>query len=231
MGIGGIARPMVVGDRLWLFSQTASGPAPVQTLLLNNGPILPPIPHTNMRGLQTPQMGPNGMMTRNPYGPNYPYPQGLNQSKQFSPLNPHQIITERDNLYMKQFEQPQSPNLRSPSSHFNLLKTDDPLSKLSNNNNYFRQPGQFDNAFLSKYSNPNNTFSQLPSQTTSGIADLERAFGNPNGLMLPHLSQHSPESNDSNQNGCNDQDNFIDVKDDSDDTSEIDCEEIDEKPS
>uniref|UniRef100_A0AAG5D513 Homeobox domain-containing protein n=1 Tax=Anopheles atroparvus TaxID=41427 RepID=A0AAG5D513_ANOAO len=35
LGIGSFARPMVVGDRLWLFSQTPNGPTPVQSLLLN----------------------------------------------------------------------------------------------------------------------------------------------------------------------------------------------------
>lgn len=42
LGIGGIARPMVVGDRLWLFSQPPHGPpAPLQSLLLNNVPPAP----------------------------------------------------------------------------------------------------------------------------------------------------------------------------------------------
>ncbi|CRK96278.1 CLUMA_CG009700, isoform A [Clunio marinus] len=42
LGIGGIARPMVVGDRLWLFSQPPHGPpAPIQSLLLNNVPPTP----------------------------------------------------------------------------------------------------------------------------------------------------------------------------------------------
>ncbi|XP_070499164.1 homeobox protein MSH-B [Chironomus tepperi] len=39
LGIGGIARPMVVGDRLWLFSQPVNGmPTPIQSLLLSNMP-------------------------------------------------------------------------------------------------------------------------------------------------------------------------------------------------
>ncbi|XP_022225064.2 ventral anterior homeobox 2 [Drosophila obscura] len=35
LGIGGLARPMVVGDRLWLFSQTPAGPTPIQSIMLN----------------------------------------------------------------------------------------------------------------------------------------------------------------------------------------------------
>lgn len=42
LGIGGLARPMVVGDRLWLFSQPVNGsPTPIQSLLLNNVPPSP----------------------------------------------------------------------------------------------------------------------------------------------------------------------------------------------
>lgn len=43
LGIGGIARPMVVGDRLWLFTQPVSStpPTPVQSMLLNNMPPSP----------------------------------------------------------------------------------------------------------------------------------------------------------------------------------------------
>uniref|UniRef100_A0A1B0CI86 Homeobox domain-containing protein n=2 Tax=Lutzomyia longipalpis TaxID=7200 RepID=A0A1B0CI86_LUTLO len=40
LGIGGLARPMVVGDRLWLFSQGGGAPAPVQSVLLPNAPPL-----------------------------------------------------------------------------------------------------------------------------------------------------------------------------------------------
>lgn len=56
LGIGGIARPMVVGDRLWLFSQPVNGmPTPIQSLLLNNVPPSPQhpqhyspiVPHTS----------------------------------------------------------------------------------------------------------------------------------------------------------------------------------------
>lgn len=39
-----MARPMVVGDRLWLFSQAPNGPASVQSMMLNNGPMpIPPL--------------------------------------------------------------------------------------------------------------------------------------------------------------------------------------------
>lgn len=44
LGIGGIARPIVVGDRLWLFTQpvTSTPPTPIQSMLLNNN--MPPSP-------------------------------------------------------------------------------------------------------------------------------------------------------------------------------------------
>lgn len=44
LGMGGLARPMVVGDRLWLFSQTAAGPTPIQSIMLNgSGASAPPL--------------------------------------------------------------------------------------------------------------------------------------------------------------------------------------------
>lgn len=43
LGIGGIARPMVVGDRLWLFTQPVNSapPTPIQSMMLNNMPPSP----------------------------------------------------------------------------------------------------------------------------------------------------------------------------------------------
>lgn len=43
LGIGTMARPMVVGDRLWLFSQPVNSapPAPIHSLLLSNMPPSP----------------------------------------------------------------------------------------------------------------------------------------------------------------------------------------------
>lgn len=43
LGIGAMARPMVVGDRLWLFSQPVNSapPAPLHSLLLSNVPPSP----------------------------------------------------------------------------------------------------------------------------------------------------------------------------------------------
>ncbi|XP_043643257.1 ventral anterior homeobox 1 [Drosophila teissieri] len=43
LGIGGLARPMVVGDRLWLFSQTPTGPTPIQSIMLNGSGSAPPM--------------------------------------------------------------------------------------------------------------------------------------------------------------------------------------------
>ncbi|XP_064543288.1 uncharacterized protein lms isoform X2 [Drosophila montana] len=41
--MGGMARPMVVGDRLWLFSQTPAGPTPIQSIMLNGSGSAPPM--------------------------------------------------------------------------------------------------------------------------------------------------------------------------------------------
>lgn len=54
LGIGSMARPMVVGDRLWLFSQpvNSAAPAPIHSLLLSN---MPPAP-THFSPLARPPM-------------------------------------------------------------------------------------------------------------------------------------------------------------------------------
>ncbi|KAH8411014.1 hypothetical protein KR222_006499 [Zaprionus bogoriensis] len=56
LGMGGLARPMVVGDRLWLFSQTPAGPTPIQSIMLNGSSSAPP-----MRPYGPPPAGASGM--------------------------------------------------------------------------------------------------------------------------------------------------------------------------
>ncbi|KAL5287304.1 hypothetical protein ACFFRR_008292 [Megaselia abdita] len=53
LGIGGLARPMVVGDRLWLFSQTPSGPAPIQSIMLGGNSNVHPQPRPPISVPQT----------------------------------------------------------------------------------------------------------------------------------------------------------------------------------
>jgi len=50
LGIGGLARPMVVGDRLWLFSQTPTGPTPIQSIMLNGSGSAAPMPSAAATG-------------------------------------------------------------------------------------------------------------------------------------------------------------------------------------
>ncbi|XP_059612641.1 ventral anterior homeobox 2b [Phlebotomus argentipes] len=78
LGIGGLARPMVVGDRLWLFSQTSGGPAPVQSVLLPNAPPLispPGIPRPlapTARTARPPSRGAFISRSSSPYPPKIP---------------------------------------------------------------------------------------------------------------------------------------------------------------
>uniref|UniRef100_A0A336M218 CSON010592 protein n=1 Tax=Culicoides sonorensis TaxID=179676 RepID=A0A336M218_CULSO len=75
LGIG-FARPMVVGDRLWVFSQPPGAPpTPVQSVLLNNpAPIIPPPARTPVDMFNATRnallsRGQSQFLNRAPYGP------------------------------------------------------------------------------------------------------------------------------------------------------------------
>lgn len=67
LGIGGLARPMVVGDRLWLFSQTPTGPAPIQSIMLGGNTNIHPQPRPP---ISVPQPT-KGLSFHHPYVPSY----------------------------------------------------------------------------------------------------------------------------------------------------------------
>lgn len=73
LGIGGLARPMVVGDRLWLFSQTPSGPAPIQSIMLGGNSSMQPQPRTSISVPQTSynEKVSKGLSFNHPYVPSY----------------------------------------------------------------------------------------------------------------------------------------------------------------
>ncbi|KAG5678989.1 hypothetical protein PVAND_008599 [Polypedilum vanderplanki] len=77
LGIGGIARPMVVGDRLWLFSQPVNGPpTPIQSLLLSNVPQSPTPQHFTTVAPRTYNEMRSGLISPQPRSPldyNSPY--------------------------------------------------------------------------------------------------------------------------------------------------------------
>ncbi|KAJ6643238.1 Homeobox protein ceh-19 [Pseudolycoriella hygida] len=208
IGIGGLARPMVVGDRLWLFSQTPSGPAPVQSMILNNNPTVPIPPiHPGMRGF--PSSSNPSVMDMSPRGSliprSQPLPFGVTK-----PLSPYSTITN-------------SPFANRMSAHFKpyeafkyhrtaglLRNMEYPPSK-SMNPLYKSDPIVDQSYYHLKYV-PSACGSIGPS---NGLAELEKAFGGERNQLLDGSkvveTKLKAERRDSDNS-----------------SSEIDCEEIDE---
>lgn len=195
LGIGGLARPMVVGDRLWLFSHTSNGPAPVQSLLLPNSPqILHPSlpPPTNRALMSSPQI----MVNSRPSFVNRPtmVPVQFNSSR-----NPMRFQSSYENCF------PIKPHL-SPCDYSKSMEGPFFTNKYLGHN-MVSQPG-------CSINNPN-----LPPSSSSGLADLERAFGNRGDFMnergLDHPAKMRPSTPPDQAKEC-------------DSETEIDCEQIDE---
>lgn len=229
IGIGGMARPMVVGDRLWLFSQTPNGPAPVQSMMLNNTPALPIPP---LRGFPSTPNSPildsarNALLSRGQplnYGISKSMPPFPMQTPFLNRLSPH--FKPYDTFMANKFQQtaPLSPHFPSKPNHF---------AKFNNRNNNFYGNSICDDSdsyIQLKYSTQNGPFgaigsdgSALPNETTTtnGIAELERAFGDRNSILDPLKTEK----------GLNGRlkDEYPDNGSDDASTSDIDCEEIDE---
>ncbi|XP_058828220.1 homeobox protein HMX3 [Topomyia yanbarensis] len=199
LGIGNFARPMVVGDRLWLFSQSPSGPTPVQSLLLNTPPALNP-GHPAMRQFQ-------------PIPPNQP------GAPTFAgrPSNGYTV-----NYLPKSSIPSQAPSFlsRLPPASFKPIPMEEGISF------YKGQPEMMDSYYGSLKFGPTELVSEelSPVSSGSGIADLERAFGNPCELLgghttrTPVLVAHSETKEDGR---------VTDVAEDS--SSDIDCEEVNDK--
>ncbi|EAT46490.1 AAEL002355-PA [Aedes aegypti] len=204
LGIGNFARPMVVGDRLWLFSQTPNGPAPVQSLLLNTPSHIGPS-HPAMRQ----------------YQPIPPTPIGVS-SFASRPSNGYTV-----NYLPK--SSPQAPPYslnRYPVSTFKPLPFEDPTG-------FYKSTPEMTDGYcaMPKFGPTEFVNDELsPISTSSGIADLERAFGNPSSLLDGQLTSRTSEglprlSAATSDHGV--QSNLKDLTTDS--SSEIDCEELDDK--
>nr|XP_019527439.2 homeobox protein ceh-31 [Aedes albopictus] len=204
LGIGNFARPMVVGDRLWLFSQTPNGPAPVQSLLLNTPAHISPS-HPAMRQFQPIPPTPVGVSSfasrpSNGYTVNYlpkSSPQGSPYGINRFPISTFKPVSAED-----------STGFYKSTSE--MIDGFYPVPKFG--------PTEFVNDEHSAIS------------TSSGIADLERAFGNPSSLLDGQLASRSHEGLASLSTTTSDnrvQNNAKDLTSDS--SSEIDCEELDDK--
>ncbi|KAL9699408.1 hypothetical protein quinque_002849 [Culex quinquefasciatus] len=212
LGIGNFARPMVVGDRLWLFSQTSGGPAPVQSLLLNAPPHMTPT-HPGLRQFQ-------------PISPNQPTPSTSQPQPPF--------VTRPSNGYTVSYlHKPMGPTT-FPNRHPTSFK---PISLEDPSGSFYKGPPELMDGYygtMRKFGPTELVSGDLsPVSTGSGIADLERAFGNPSSLLNDHQMGKSPEGQagqnlDGDSVAIGQQAGTL-VETYTDSSSEIDCEEVDDK--
>uniref|UniRef100_A0A182N7W7 Homeobox domain-containing protein n=1 Tax=Anopheles dirus TaxID=7168 RepID=A0A182N7W7_9DIPT len=225
LGIGSFARPMVVGDRLWLFSQTPNGPTPVQSLLLNG-----PQPGSAGPSAHHPTLGMQHPATIRTY-PGLGGPLPMNTGPAFA-------TRSAPGTYM--------PPITStgPAGGF-LHKIPTPTSQ----NRLGLRPGELPDGAYYGPGGPKFHPTELvsggllaPDGSGSGIADLERAFGNPSNLIesLSTASASGPALDGCgvrpggkravdviNNNAGNSKDEF--ARSEQDSSSEIDCEEIEDE--
>lgn len=209
IGIGGLARPMVVGDRLWLFSQTPSGPAPVQSMILNNSPTMPIPPlHPSMRGFPSSSNSPiMDMSSRGSLIPrSQPLPYGM--AKPLSPYStiPNTSFVNRMTPHFKPYDS--FKYHRTPGA---LRNIDYPPSKSMNS--LYKTDTVMDQSYYQLKYVPNSCGSSI--SPSNGLAELEKAFGGERNQLIDGSkvgeAMLKEERRDSDGS-----------------SSEIDCEEIDE---
>lgn len=208
IGIGGLARPMVVGDRLWLFSQTPSGPAPVQSMILNNSPTMPIPPlHPSMRGFPSSSNSPiMDMSSRGSLIPrSQPMPYGM--AKPLSPYSsiPNAAFVNRMSPHFKPYDtfkyhrsSGALRNMEYQSAKPSLYKTDTVTEQ-----SYYQL----------KYA-PSGCGTAIGQ--SNGLAELEKAFGGERNQLMDG-SKAGESILKEERRECDDES-----------SSEIDCEEIDE---
>ncbi|XP_049542611.1 ventral anterior homeobox 2-like [Anopheles darlingi] len=229
LGIGSFARPMVVGDRLWLFSQTPNGPTPVQSLLLNG-----PIPNAGPPALS--QHGGSAATGR-------PYAGLVNNSSAIHPFSTAaRTVTGTAANYLHKLSPGTQPQPRMSATLA--------LRPLLGNGGEFLETGYYGPGTGPRYNQPQligTSTALLPvadggptcsGNSSSGIADLERAFGNPSSMIesLSNTSNVGPTTSAAellarghadyiNNNDCTSKDDAL-REDES--SSDIDCEELGE---
>ncbi|XP_050094100.1 ventral anterior homeobox 1 [Anopheles aquasalis] len=229
LGIGSFARPMVVGDRLWLFSQTPNGPTPVQSLLLN-GPV--------------PNAGPPALSQHGGPAPSgRPYAGLVNNGSAIHPYSTvARTVTGTAANYLHKLSPAAQPQPRMSATLA--------LRPLIGNGADFLEAGYYGPGPAPRYNQPQligSSSAMLPvteggpagsGNSSSGIADLERAFGNPSSMIesLSSTSSVGPATGTAellarghadyiNNNDCTSKDNAIQEDESS---SDIDCEELGE---
>lgn len=205
LGIGSIARPMVIGDRLWLFNQNPVNSSHSDQILLQN--------RSNMRSLSCNRddISSNSLLAR-PSIQNYNGALDVNLNPNFI-IKPYQQVLIHGSVPSHDMKYINHQLPISPTLHSNFYR-----------NNYYKIPvnhkltdmNMLPDMNMNKYCAViENEVSNSCTQSTTGIADLERAFGSSNALMLPFISKQPNPS--AYSNGTKEE-----ISDE--DLSEIDCD-------
>uniref|UniRef100_A0A182PFH8 Homeobox domain-containing protein n=1 Tax=Anopheles epiroticus TaxID=199890 RepID=A0A182PFH8_9DIPT len=237
LGIGSFARPMVVGDRLWLFSQTPNGPTPVQSLLLNG-----PQPGAGGAAPHHPALGMQHPAAIRPYpvlsggsipissGPNFVARPGIPPGAYLSTMNP----SGPPSGFLHKLPSPSAQSRLTQPLGLRPLSSGELIE-----GTYYSTTGLPGPKF-----NPNELINGELLATdgnSSGIADLERAFGNPSNMIESLAAAESSLAagvRPAGKKGCSDLINnnneCVSSKDgmvasEQDSSSEIDCEEIEDE--
>lgn len=178
IGIGGIARPMVVGDRLWLFSQSPNMSHP-QTLLPSpneastafrsfgaNQPVSPPNPTMPMQSPRMPVF-PNRMPPCNFLGTDSSVNYDFNKQETFY----RQFLSTQTtpNKYNDNYFPPNQSKVLFNKLLWSNAFTNKPIDKP-----YERFPFE---AFSNGYNESDAHSDTVSTKELGGIAELERAFG------------------------------------------------------
>ncbi|CAD6998608.1 unnamed protein product [Ceratitis capitata] len=241
LGIGGLARPMVVGDRLWLFSQTPTGPTPFQSIMLNgnvasqmaapmrpyNGNLSSTTSTTTPRSTLMPPLpviesARNAILARG---------QPLNFALPFTLAGPSSGNT---NCNTTTQIVPSAKPYRTSGDFVERFVEYNSLpmtAALINGNTYCRNDNPLANAV------PNDTYLALKygtmplegdTSTSNGLAELERVFGDTNANFLQKkINSTNMTECDKRDSSSNPRNHLVSSRSDSD-CSDIDCEQIDE---
>ncbi|XP_058066031.1 ventral anterior homeobox 2 [Anopheles bellator] len=231
LGIGSFARPMVVGDRLWLFSQSPNGPTPVQSMLLN-GPGPSAGPPSTAHHLSTVRTYATGL-------PNVSPAVAFGSPRAITPAPGGATSSGASAGYLHKLSPAAQPRIPGSLGLRPLLAAGEYVEAA------YYGPVVPDTLTGPRFSAiPPHLLNPLPTDGApatgggSGIADLERAFGNPSSLIESLTTGYTdpggprvpaPEQtdfiNNNNNNECSSKNPNV-LQDDS--SSEIDCEELED---
>ncbi|XP_073847155.1 lateral muscles scarcer isoform X2 [Musca autumnalis] len=228
LGIGGLARPMVVGDRLWLFSQTPAGPAPLQSIMLNGGPaanVGPPLTTAaQLRAYPTSNLIPA-----------IPNPNVI-ESARNAILARGQPLNYTLAPYLTQRSANCASSL-SPTSRY--LDYAAATSSSVYPNSPATNPTTTSDAYLQMKYNVLNTLNEpeadAATTTSNGLAELERVFGDTNANFLEHHKANGEKTGKTSDFGYNGlvltqrAGKSASGNDSDSECSEIDCEQIDDE--